>query len=417
MRTLNFKATRVFNETQKAKTRFVVNEGGARSSKTFSIAQVIILKMLELQNDPACIGVVRKTLPALKATAMRDFFYLLEKYKLYDVKNHNKSDQTYHIGKCFVEFFSVDDEQKVRGRKRDYLWINEANELTYDDFFQLNIRTTKQVFLDYNPSDIVSWIYDNVTSQQDCTVIHSTYLDNPFLEPSLVQTIESIKDQDEELWKIYGLGQRVQSRKTIYTNWDTIARFPEKVDEIFYGLDFGFNNPSAILKIGIRDNELYEEELLYQTHLNNSQLIEQMKQLMPLSAEGYADSAEPQRINEINLAGFVRIVGADKSVKPKIQIDVVKRYKIHIVQSSVNLINEKKLYHWKKDKDGNLLDEPVKFNDHLMDAERYAIYTKLVQEVRPSLLNQDAQIENDEGEMVDVTDYTQFYNAERRRKW
>ena len=417
MKTLNIKATRVFDDTYKAKTRFVVNEGGSRSSKSFSICQTFITRMIELQNEPVCIGIVRKTLPALKATAMRDFFYLLEKYGIYDVKNHNKSEHTYHIGKCFVEFFSVDDEQKVRGRKRDYLWINEANELTYDDFFQLNIRTTKQIFFDYNPSDIVSWLYDNVTNQPDCTTIHSTYLDNPFLEPSLVQTIENIKDQDEELWKIYGLGIRVQSRKTIYTNWDTMKHFPDNCSEIFYGLDFGFNNPSALIKIGIKDNELYEEELLYQSHLNNSQLIEQMKLMVPMTAEVYADSAEPQRINEIELAGYRRIKGADKAVKAKIQIDLVRRYKTHILESSTNLINEKKLYHWKKDKDGNLLDEPVKFNDHLLDAERYAIYTKLAQEVKPAMLMDGMKELNPQGELVEVEDYAKYYNAERRRRW
>ena len=149
----------------------------------------------------------------------------------------------------------------------------------------------------------------------------------------------------------------------------------DEVDDIFYGLDFGYNNPTALIEIRMKDGVLYERELLYQTNLTNSELIDLLKQLIVKKTSPiYADPSEPARIEEIYKAGY-NIIGAEKSVKDG--IDFVKRQKIKIANTSSNLIKEKKNYKWKVDKNNNVLDEPVKFNDHLMDAERYAIYTHL----------------------------------------
>jgi phage terminase large subunit len=374
------KATRVYDETASATTPFIVNEGGSRSSKTYSVCQHFINTAHHLQDEDVVFAVVRKTMPALRASAMRDYFDILKQYDLYEEQNHDQSNNTYRIGNTLTEFFSVDQPDKVRGRKRKYLWMNEANELSPEDFFQLNIRTEGQIYLDYNPSDMVHWIYTEITHnalgqpRPTCTLIKSTYKDNPFIAPELVEKIEALQDQDLEHWMVYGLGERAKSHKVVYDNWDTVKSLPEGVP--FFGLDFGYNEPSALIEIQIKDQELWERELLYETKLTNSQLIERIRYLIPdwRMAHIYADSAEPARIEEMKQAGFSNVRGAEKG-KDSVRrsIDLVKRFKCHILESSVNLVKEKQAYKWKTDKAGNLLQEPVDFNDHLMAGERYAV--------------------------------------------
>lgn len=343
------------------------------SSKTYSIAQKFIIELMNRKNESVVYSVVRSTLPALKATAMRDIFTLLKEYGIYNERHHNKTENTYSFGRAMLEFFSIDDDQKVRGRKRNKLWINEANEIGYDEFQQLNFRTTEQVIMDYNPSDVNLWIYDRVIPSSDCTLIRSTYKDNPFLEQSLVAEIEKLKDEDPEYWTIYGLGERCKSTKHIYTNYDREWR---KVDvEPIYGLDFGFNAPTALVEVKILEKDVYLKELIYETKLKNSDVIERMGRLgISPTSEIYADNAEPDRIEEIAEAGF-NVFPAAKDVQAG--IDRVKRFKLHIHPDSVNLWSELQTYKWKSDKNGEVLDEPVKWNDHCSDGVRYAIYTHL----------------------------------------
>lgn len=351
--------------------RFIVNQGGSRSSKTYSIAQ--LFGGIMFGEVGKVLTVVRKTLPSLKASAMRDFFAILKEQDVYNEGYHNKTENTYiyPYAESEIEFISVDEPQKIRGRKRDDLWVNEANELSYEDFRQLNMRTTGKVFLDYNPSDEFHWIYDYILTRQETAFIQSTYLDNPFLEESVIKEIELLKATDLNYWKIYGLGERGVNEATIYNHWQFEEQRPE-FDETIYGLDFGFNNQSALVRVGIKDQEYYTEELLYESHLTNSQLIDKIKDIIKDENYIYADCAEPQRIEEIKQAGF-NIFPADKDVKKG--IDDIRSHKIYISKGSINLLKEIKSYKWKVDKDGRSLDEPVKINDHLMDATRYAIHT------------------------------------------
>ncbi|GAG05041.1 unnamed protein product, partial [marine sediment metagenome] len=233
------------------------------------------------------------------------------------------------------------------------------------------MRTTGQVFLDYNPSDMFSWIYDHVLTRDDTKLIKSTYLDNPFLEEAIVKEIERYKGVDKNYWSVYGLGERGVSETTIYTHWEYCDKIPDNCDDIIYGLDFGYNNPSALVKIGIKDRDYYWEELLYKSHLTNSQLIDEMKEVVPQHSYVYADTAEPQRIVEIKKAGF-NCLPSDKDVTKG--IDSIKAHKFYITKQSINLLKEVKSYSW-KEKDEIVLDEPVKLNDHLLDAGRYAIHT------------------------------------------
>jgi phage terminase large subunit len=365
------KVTNVFLRNAEATTRFVVNEGGTGSSKTYSIAQVFLKLMEENKKKPTTFSVVRKTLPSLRATAMKDFLDILKSFGLYEESQHNKSDHIYKIGQSEVAFFSTDDSQKMRGRKHDYVWCNEANELMKEDFVQLNIRTSRQMFIDYNPSDMDSWIY--TLDPANTTHIRSTYKDNPFLEASKIREIEAFQNTSEWHWKVYGLGERAISKQTIYTNWELCDRLPDS-GSVFYGLDFGFSHETALVRVKEHDGHLYEQELIYEPGLTNTKLIERMKELLPLDAEIHADCEDPNRIEEIANAGFRAIVPCVKG-KDSVSfgIDLIQRRKVHILASSVNLIKEKKAYQWRTDRNGTIIEgQPVKAHDHLMDAERYA---------------------------------------------
>ena len=306
---------------------------------------------------------------------MRDFLDILKAHNLYSEANHNKTEMIYRLGTNEVEFISVDEPQKIRGRKRHFLWMNEANEFSYEDYQQLILRTSGQVYLDFNPSDEFHWIYEKVLTRDDCTFIQSTYKDNPFLEAETVREIERLKELDQNYWRIYGLGERGVSETTIYTHWQ-LTEGLENCDELIYGLDFGFNNPTALVEIGIRDQNVYAQELLYESHLTNSQLIDKFYDLgVSKQIKIYADSAEPQRIEELRLAGYW-VEPADKDVEKG--IDTMKARKFYITKDSVNILKEVKSYRWKV-KDEKIIDEPVKANDHTMDAIRYAVHTHLKQ--------------------------------------
>jgi len=370
---INLETTEVFEKNYTAyqsEIRNIVNQGGSRSSKTYSIAQLFLIAALKQKN--IVLSVVRKTLPALRATAMRDFFDILKTAGIYREERHNKTELIYRMPSgSEIEFFSTDQPRKVRGRTRQYLWLNEANEFTLEDYRQLNMRTKKQVYMDYNPSDQFSWIYDHVIPRKDTTVIKSTYKDNPFLEKEIVKEIERYKGLDDNYWRIYGLGEVGVSETVIYKNWEYCDSLPEEYDDEFYGLDFGYNNPSGLVQIRTKDKVPYVRELLYESYLTNSQLIEKMKTFDMGYKYIYPDSAEPQRIEELKKAGF-NCKSADKDVSKG--IDTVKSQKLFITKDSVNLLKEIKSYSYKK-KDELVLDEPVKANDHLLDAMRYGIHT------------------------------------------
>lgn len=371
MNDLNLQATTVFKKNYQATKRFVVNQGGTGSSKTYSLAQLFIIKPLE--ETGKVFSVVRNSMPSLKASAMRDYFNILQELGLYDEKLHNKTDNTYMLNGNLIEFFSLDEPQKVRSRRRDYLWINEANELSKEAFTQLDFRTNIRMYLDFNPSDEFHWIYDDVISSPECELIVSTYQDNPFLPDESRKRIEALRDVDHNYWKIYGLGERGASSTKVYTHWRLCEGLPE--GERIYGLDFGYNNPTALIEVILRDNEIYAKETIYESRLTNNDLINKMLALH-ISKEDYMfpDHAEPQRIEELMRAGF-NVIPADKDVKKG--IDAIKSRRFNVVNDSTNLLKELKSYSWKT-KDGKNLDEPIKLNDHALDALRYAVHTYYV---------------------------------------
>lgn len=391
-RSLDIKGSRVLEEILEANAEFIFSEGGTSSTKTYSFCQALIIK--SFQETGKLTTIVRKTWPSLRDSAYKDFFDILQNMGLYDERNFSKTEKTYELNGNIVQFLALDQPQKKRGARRDRLWMNEANEFEYEDYFQLMIRTKGEKWLDYNPSDEYHWIYEEIDAQKGeefdrdlfgrkVHFIRSTFLDNPFLDISIVRQIKMLKKTDPTYWKIYGLGERAVTQLKIYHNWHEIGYFPEDCEEQCFGMDFGFNNPAVLLRVGFKYKvngqylDVYYDEIFYKTQCTNSQLIQLAKTMIPnhlLDKIIYQDSAEPDRIQEFKNAGF-RVKPAYKGPNSVADgIDQLKRCNIYITSRSVNTIKEIKAYKWKEDKNGKALEEPLKFMDHAMDAMRYPVY-------------------------------------------
>ncbi len=355
-----------FDALQDPSIRFIINQGGSRSSKTYSLCQVLIVYCL--QNPNKVVSIVRKTFPALRATVMRDFFEVLKDLELYEKSAHNMSENIYRFANgSIVEFFSVDDEQKVRGRKRDIGWCNEANELWFEDFQQLNMRTETKMIFDYNPSDSSSWLYE--LPKNESLLIKSTYKDNPFLPESIIRQIEDLARTDEALYQIYALGEKAISKTNIFNTWEFINQKPQRFKNYVYGLDFGYNHPTALMRVYWCEGDIYIEPVLYESYLTTSELIERFKQLnIENTVDILADYSRPEIIAEMQNAGF-NVNNANKNVKSG--LNAVKTFKVWCKQDE-NLKKEYENYKWKKIGD-NITDEPVKLYDDAMDAVRYAV--------------------------------------------
>ena len=371
---LDIKHTNVLSRTldsmRDSNVRFIFQQGGSRSSKTYSICQMLIVWCLT--NPNTGVSIIRKSFPTLRASIMRDFFNIMKELSLYEEGNHSKTEHIYHFKNgSWVEFFSIDDEQKVRGRKRDILFCNEGNEIEFDEFHQLVMRTSGKVIVDYNPSDTEHWIYD-IINQDNSVLIKSTYKDNPFLTTDQVEYIENLINVDENYYKIYALGERPTSQSRVYSH------FKQYVDDVSYedycyGMDFGFNHPTSLILTNFKDNKVFVKELIYKSGLTTSDLIRMMLELnIDKSKPIYCDSARPEVIEEIRRAGFYKATLSNKSVKEG--IDKIKSMEVFVHIESVNVWKEYRLYSWRTHKNV-ILDEPIKENDDAMDAIRYAIYS------------------------------------------
>jgi phage terminase large subunit len=366
---MDLKSTIVFEKNYDAlynnEARFIINEGGSRSSKTYSLCQLLMVYCL--QNPQKVVSIIRKTFPALRATAMRDFLEVLKEAGIYEKTSHNMSEHIYTFPNgSIVEFFSVDDEQKIRGRKRHVAWCNEANELFLDDFTQLNMRTEQKLIFDYNPSDSNSWLYE--LPKDESILIKSTYRDNPFLPDTIKRQIEDLKRTDEALYQIYALGEHAISKSNIYSNWTFLPHRPARFTQFVYGLDFGYNHPTALMRVYWHEKDIFIEPVIYESYLTTSNLIDRMASLdVEKETEIIADYARPEIIAEMNNAGY-NVRNANKVVKKG--IDNIKTFGV-FAMTDKHLEKEYQNYKWKKIGD-QITDEPVKLFDDAMDAVRYA---------------------------------------------
>lgn len=363
-----------FDEKNKDK-RIIINYGGAGSGKSHSRIQKFVLRFI--QERDIRILVTRKTLPALRITAYQGIIDCLNTLEI--PYNINKSEMTIRFKDNIMYFKGLDESEKIKSAEFNYIFSEESTEITKEDLLQLNLRMrrankngTNQMDLCFNPIDANHYLikeYINV-NRDDVAVNHSTYKDNPFLPEEYIKELENLVNQDENYYRIYALGEPGILSNIIYSNY-IIEDF--NIDFECYGEDYGFNNPTAIIGIQMKDGEIYCKEILYQKGLTTEDLISwKDKNKINKTLPCYGDSAEPKTIEQMKRERY-NMRAPDKSVKAG--IDFLKSKRIHIHIDSVNLQQEIRGYKYRELKDGTVLDEPVGIFDHLMDAMRYAAFT------------------------------------------
>ena len=373
------KATSVFGQNiaaYNAEKRIVVNKGSTRSSKTWSILQVLYLVAKE-SDKQLLVSVVSESMPHLKKGCIRDFENMLRSEGQWDEKLWNATDKIYKINDSRIEFFSADQPGKVHGPSRDILYVNECINIPYETYRQLAIRTTKTIFLDFNPC-FEFWVDEKILPRTESLLIQSTYLNNEYLTSAQIEEIESNKN-DTEWWKVYGLGETGSRIGLIIRNWDIVTSMPDNYKQRWLGIDFGFtNDPTSIVDIRLHEGELWIDELLFAKGYDNTQIAKHLKECdIPRSTSIIADSAEPKSISEIKSFGWL----VEPSVKGRDSINIglstLNRYKKHITSRSTNIISEYRNYRWLTDEFGNPTNIPCDRFNHSIDAQRYVILKKL----------------------------------------
>jgi len=347
---LKISTTIVFEQLLKSdelNKRIVVAQGGSRSGKTFNILVYWIYRLL--QEEKKTLTIVRKTLPSLKNSVLKDLIQVLEMFEVYDPNKMHKQEGWYELGTNVINFVSVDEPQKIRGMKRDYLYCNEANELKIEDWNQLIFRTTY--------------------------LFKTTWRDNPFVSDTIIKELESLREKDENLYRIYNLGEKGIATQLVFTKFNTIEQIPN-MKLLGRGMDFGYNSPTTLIEVYKDEDNLYFRELLYTKNKTMPDIIYQMEQLgFEKTDTIWCDSALPQNIEELKRARFNVKPVNKKSILHG--IDLIKRHHIFIEQSSTNTIREFQSYKFKEDKDGQLLDVPEDDHNHAIDAIRYVLESEL----------------------------------------
>jgi len=357
----------------KLKKRVRIVRGGTSASKTFTIIPFLI--DYAVKNPLAEISIVAETIPHLKRGALRDFLKIMEMIGMYNSDNFNKSSLIYTFSNgSYIEFFSADAESKLRGARRDVLFVNECNNISWEAYYQLAIRTRRFIYLDYNPVSEF-WVDAELVNDSDTDFVVLTYKDNEALDKSIIKEIEKARDKAEtssywaNWWSVYGLGQIGSLQGVIFENWEQCDDIPKDAEFICHGLDFGFtNDPSAFGSLFRYNGNLYADELIYSNRLTNNDLINKFKELgIKQSDMIVADSAEPKSIEDIRRAGY-RIEGAKKGADSiRNSIDTLQQHKIFVTKRSINLIKELRNYKWVTDRDGKPTSQPIDAYNHAID--------------------------------------------------
>jgi phage terminase large subunit len=367
-----FKRTTATNKVLALKKRIKIIQGGTSASKTYSILAVLINKAI---NNPNLeISVVAESIPHLRRGALKDFIKILKWTNRFSDSQFNKSLLNYQFknGSIF-EFFSADDSSKLRGARRDILYINECNNVTFESYNELSIRTKKEVFLDFNPANEF-WVHTELKGEKDSDFIILTYKDNEALDKSIVEQIEKNKLKAktssywENWWRVYGLGEIGMLEGVIFSNWKIIDNIPSEAKLLGIGVDFGYtNDPTTIIEIYSYNNQRIINELCYKTGMINSDIAKLLPNQVPI----YADSSEPKSIEEIRRFGKM-IKGVTKG-KDSINfgIQIMQSQDYLVTSNSVNVIKELRGYVWDSDKSGARLNKPIDSNNHAIDGIRY----------------------------------------------
>jgi phage terminase large subunit len=372
---VNINTTITFEHLLDAKNRITHHIGGTRSGKTYAILQYLIVKALEGNET---ITIVRKTIPSLKRTIIKDFIDILKGLNIYAEDNWNTTDRLYNFPNSTIQFINTDDGDKLRGIKSTILAIDEASEVDEESYFQLSIRTSGKIILAYNPTISP---YHWLRTMQDCERFVTNYKDNPHLPKEMVKAIEDLQFTNEKKWKIYGKGEYAANDKAVFEFelCDDIAG-----DFVCFGFDAGYSNdPCALVAIYKNSDTLFLEELIYEKGMVTNDIINRLKELdIDKSQTIWCDSSEPRLIEELYRSGFNTkpVVKGKDSIN--FGISVMKNYKIKILKQSQNLINEMYAYQYETDKHGYVTDRPEGGLDHAIDAARYGCMMSLSQKAQ-----------------------------------
>lgn len=347
----------------------LIHQGGTSSGKTFGIVLALFLYLRDT-SESLIVSVVSCTVPHLKRGALRDFEYIAD--QISGLVYSNKSDHTYRVGNSIIEFFSADDNGKVRGGKRDLLFVNEANLIPFERYRQLALRTRRTAIIDFNPVAHF-WAHTEYMGRPGVVFKRTTYLDNPATPEKTIRELNHIKETDPDFYRIYGLGYTGAIKGLVFPRVKTSQVFPEKADRFGYGLDFGYSQDvTALVQLGTFRGELFGKELLYEVGLDNFDLRDRLKELqIPRKAPIWADAADPKSIAELRKFGW-NVKAAKKGPDSvKFGIGLLKRYPINLTFDSEHWRKEAINYKWAEDKDGNPLTVPVDLYNHCWDAARY----------------------------------------------
>ncbi|HRE77104.1 MAG TPA: terminase large subunit [Flavobacterium sp.] len=351
-----------------------VVQGGTSAGKTYSILQYLIYYSLKRE---LLISIVASSLPVLKRGAEKDFFHILKSMDLYDENNHNKTDRTYKLNDSTFEFFSAEDHSKLRGSRRDILFVNEANNISFEAFQELNVRTKKFTFIDFNPT-APFYAHTELIGNDNVDFVILTFQDNEFLDSKIKSEIESWEKKGEtseywaNRWKVMGLGQLGIQTGAVYKDWTIIDELPANAQLLGSGMDFGFTvDPTSLISIYRYNGEIIWDEVIYETGLFNSQIASKIKQSNAINGLIYADSAEPKTIAELRYFG-ISVLPVEKgrdSINYGIQL--IQEQPFKVTKRSINLIKELQNYVWATDKDGKVLSIPIDDYNHGLDSCRY----------------------------------------------
>ena len=364
--------TTAINKILALKKRIKIIQGGTSAGKTFGILPILIHKAASQSGLE--ISIVAESIPHLRRGCLRDFLKIMRWINRYHDERYNKSHLKYTFANgSFIEFFSADDSSKLRGARRDILYINECNNVTFEAYNELSIRTKREIFLDFNPANEF-WVHRELKDDEDADFIILTYKDNQGLDEGIVKQIEKNRLKAKtsaywaNWWTVYGEGKIGQLQGAVFTNYKIIDSIPDEARLIGIGLDFGYSNdPTAIIGVYKYNEFRILDEIKYQTGMLNSDISKILPEDVPI----YADSAEPKSIADIQRYGKI-IKGVTKG-KDSINygIDVMQRQSYMVTSKSTNLIKELRSYCWDKDKTGKQLNKPVDNYNHALDAVRY----------------------------------------------
>jgi phage terminase large subunit len=367
-----FKRTTSINKILNLKNRIKIIQGGTSAGKTFGILPILIDKAIRYPNLE--ISIVSESIPHLRRGALKDFLKIMKWTNRYIDSQFNKSLLRYEFRNgSVIEFFSADDSSKLRGARRDILYVNECNNITFESYNELSIRTKKEVFLDFNPANEF-WVHKELKDEPDSDFIILTYKDNEALDESIVSQIEKNREKAvtssywANWWRVYGLGEIGSLEGVIFNNWKTIDTIPAEAKLLGIGLDFGYtNDPTSAIEVYNWNGKRIVNEIVYRTGMVNSDIAKVLPSHVPI----YADSSEPKSIEEIRRLGKM-IKGVTKGNDSiRFGIDIMQRQEYLVTSLSQNLIKELRAYCWDTDKQGTRLNKPIDNFNHAIDALRY----------------------------------------------